>query len=123
MSTALFQTHSQRLARWLALLAMGFSLLACNKMSTAALPEAYAKPFTAQSDLALLKQNGVEVHRINLNAFNPHRDAASFACRHAAQTAPAFSAESQQLSERQKLCSFRKWMFPRLRWGPAWIMK
>jgi vancomycin permeability regulator SanA len=37
--------------------------------------QAYAEPFTAQSDLALLSEEGVLPRNINLKTFEPHRDA------------------------------------------------
>ncbi|MCB5207949.1 SEL1-like repeat protein [Methylovorus mays] len=62
-------------------------------------PQAYAQPFTAQSDLALLSEPEVLPRNINLLAFDPHRDSNAFTCRHAADHAPALTTQAQALHE------------------------
>jgi TPR repeat protein len=59
--------------------------------------KAYSEPFTAQSDIALLSEEGVLPRNINLKTFEPHREA--FTCEHATRRAPAWSAEAQERFE------------------------
>ena len=80
----------------LALLAGGAFLYLKIIMPT---PQAYQHPFTAQSDLALLSEPEVLPRNINLVAFDPHRDSNEFICRHAADHAPALTAQGQALHE------------------------
>jgi len=62
-------------------------------------PLAYQQPFTAQSDLTLLREPEVLPRNINLLAFDPHRDSNQFTCRHAADHAPALTTQAQALHE------------------------
>ncbi|MGY4145010.1 tetratricopeptide repeat protein [Variovorax sp. PvP013_2] len=61
--------------------------------------QAYAYPFTAQSDLAQLSEEGVLPRNINLKTFDPHRDAGEFACRNQATSAPTLTPQAQELHE------------------------
>ena len=61
--------------------------------------QAYAEPFTAQSDLVLLSEAGVLPRNIHLKTFEPHRDAAEFTCRHQAASAPALKPQAQAWHE------------------------
>ncbi|WP_090141579.1 DUF6396 domain-containing protein [Limnohabitans sp. DM1] len=63
------------------------------------LPTAYAQPFTAQSDLALLAEKDVLPRNIHLKAFDPHRDAEGFTCRMQAEHAPKLTPAAQALHE------------------------
>lgn len=82
------------------------TLAACKPMNTQ--PQAYAEPFTAQSDLALLREPGVLPRNINLKAFEPHR--ADFACRHAEAVSPAITPQAQALHEQaMALTSYDLW--------------
>lgn len=62
-------------------------------------PTAYAQPFTAQSDLALLSEKDVLPRNIHLKAFDPHRDAVDFTCRMQAEHAPSLTPAAQALHE------------------------
>jgi hypothetical protein len=70
------------------------TLTGCKPMST---HKAYSEPFTAVSDLALLKEEGVLPRNINLKAFEPHR--AEFKCAAEADRVPAISSEAQALHD------------------------
>ena len=59
--------------------------------------KAYSEPFTAQSDIALLSEEGVLPRNINLKAFEPHREA--FSCEQAASRAPALNPQAQERFE------------------------
>jgi len=61
--------------------------------------QAYAHPFTAQSDLVLLSEKDVLPRNINLKTFDPHRDAGEFVCRNQAASAPALTPQAQELHE------------------------
>ena len=83
------------LDRWtLVLLTLVSFLTACQPTM-----QAYAEPFTAQSDLALLNEEGVLPRNINLKAFEPHRDATEFTCRHQAASAPVPTPQAQEWHE------------------------
>lgn len=70
--------------------------------------KAYSEPFTAQTDLALLKQEGVLPRNINLKAFEPHR--AEFKCALEADRLPPISNEAQSLHDQaQALTSPGLW--------------
>ncbi|RZA12917.1 MAG: sel1 repeat family protein, partial [Proteobacteria bacterium] len=60
---------------------------------------AYAHPFTSQSDLALLSEQGVLPRNINLKTFDPHRDASGFTCRNQAASAPALTLQAEEMHE------------------------
>jgi TPR repeat protein len=72
-------------------LALTLALTGCHPM------KAYSEPFTAQSDLALLKVEGVLPRNINLKTFEPHRE--NFTCVHAVTKTPALRPEAQALFE------------------------
>ena len=76
------------------------TLFLCATLSACkpAMP-AYAHPFTAQSDLALLSEQGVLPRNINLKTFDPHRDASGFTCRNQAASAPALTLQAEEMHE------------------------
>ena len=84
-----------RFYRWtLVLLTLISVLTACQPAM-----QAYAEPFTAQSDLALLSEEGVLPRNIHLKTFEPHRDAAGFTCRQQAASAPVPTPQAQEWHE------------------------
>ena len=78
-----------------------FVVLTLVSFLTACQPtmQAYAEPFTAQSDLVLLSEEGVLPRNIHLKTFEPHRNAAEFTCRHQAASAPALKPQAQEWHE------------------------
>lgn len=92
-AVVLGRRHPRRLAALLGLTLFAYCLYRLM------LPTAYAHPFTAQSDLALLSEQGVLPRNINLKAFDPHRDAETFSCRMQAAQAPKLTPEAQALHE------------------------
>lgn len=96
---------SSSIRRTLTALLLASSLIACKPPM-----KAYAEPFTAPSDIALLSEAGVLPRNINLKTFEPHRDAAEFTCRHQAASAPAFTIDAQEMHEQaMAITSGERW--------------
>ena len=60
-------------------------------------PSAYAHPFTAASDIALLREHGVIPRNINLYAFDPHRK--TFICARADARTPKVQAGMERQAQ------------------------